>query len=89
MNWPGCKLVAGGTDHTGDSVRLRLIVGAPAFVTISSILALETCGASGVLPVTFQTFPVTPAATGRIVLAALRGDLADVAVFWSRCKKHH
>jgi len=49
--------------------------------TISSIFAPEVLGRAGVLSITVQTLAVLPAAAGRIVLAAFRGDLADIAVF--------
>jgi hypothetical protein len=59
---------------------LRLILLAIAFVTISSILPLETLRGARVLSIALQTFSVLPTAAGRIVLAAFRGGLAGVAV---------
>jgi hypothetical protein len=60
---------------------LRLIVLAIAFVTVSSILPLDVLRGARVLSIAFQTFRVPPAAAGRIVLAAFRAGLADLAVF--------
>jgi hypothetical protein len=59
----------------------RLILFAIAFVTISSILPLKVLRGARVLPDAFQTSPVPPAATGRIVLATFRAGFADIAVF--------
>ncbi len=52
-----------------------------AFIAISSILSLEVLRGARILAIAFQTFCVPPAAAGRIVLAALRGGLADIAEF--------
>jgi hypothetical protein len=68
---------------------LRLILLAVAFITIASILPLEVLRGARILSVAFQTFCVPPAAAGRIILAAFRGGLADIAVFWNRSKKRH
>jgi hypothetical protein len=59
----------------------RLILLAIAFITIASILSLEILRGARVLAIAFQTFCMPPAAAGRIVLAALRGGLADIAEF--------
>jgi hypothetical protein len=59
----------------------RLILLAIAFITISNILLLEVVRRPRVLSIAFQTLCVPPTAAGRIVLAAFRGGLADIAEF--------
>jgi hypothetical protein len=58
-----------------------LILLAIAFVAIPSILLLGVLRGPWVLAIAIQTFCVLAAAAGRIVLAALRGGLADIAEF--------
>jgi len=70
-----------GNRFGAPSERTRLGVIAIAFVTISSVLALEASGTAGILSVAFQAFAVPPAAAGRIVLAAFSVGFADLAVF--------
>jgi len=42
---------------------------------------MEVIRGAGILPVAVETFAVPPTAPGRIVLAAFREDVADIAVF--------
>jgi len=60
---------------------LRLILLAIAFVAVANILSLEVLRGAWVLSTALQALPVSPAASGRIVLAAFRGDLANIAIF--------
>ena len=55
-----------------------------AFVAVANILSLEVLRRTWVLSIALKTFPVSPAASGRIVLAAFGGDLANIAIFCRR-----
>jgi hypothetical protein len=59
----------------------RLILLAIAFIAIANIPSLKVLRGARVLAIAIQTFCVPAAAASRIILAALRGGLADFAVF--------
>ena len=52
-----------------------------AFITIASIFPLEVLRGPRILSIAFETLPMPPAASGRIVLAAFGRGGTDVAVF--------